>query len=244
MAAAKVGPSGGLVGPAGGLVGPEAGTSAAADFAAGTGTAYDTAMRYAPAEIAGGTGVASDASIDTGSGAANAEIAAGTGTASGGTTYIAPVIAATTGIGAAGVAAASVAASAGLASGTGIAYNPRLPTQQLVVFDLGGTWASQAVVFDITAPFTLSVQPVSFDILDETDGQAITSGVYVDASDPSTPGAFLAGIQVYSKAGLHLGAMIYTTFGPRPKSISTWQGVHANSMTVTVPRKVASTSGN
>src|SRR3989304_844792 len=273
MASAKVGPGGGLVGSGGGLVGPGAGTSAAAGPAAGTGTAYDTAMRFAPAELANGSGIALDASADTGSGSADAEAANGTGIASGATTEVAPVIAAATGVGAAGAAAASVAVPGGLASGTGAAYNPRLPARQLVVFDLGGTWASQAVVFDITAPFTLSVQPVSFDILgfstasqavvfdlgetgtvasqavvfdilDETDGQAITSGVYVDASDPSTPGAFLAGIQVYSKAGLHLGAMIYTTFGPRPKSISTWQSVHANSMTVTVPRKVASTRGN
>src|SRR3990170_397922 len=244
MASAKVGPGGGLVGSGGGLVGPGAGTSAAAGPAAGTGTAYDTAMRFAPAELANGSGIALDASADTGSGSADAEAANGTGIASGATTHIAPVIAVATGSGSAGAAAANVAVSGGLASGAGVAYNPRLPAPQLVVFDLGGTWASQTVVFDIDAPFTLSVQPVLFDILDETDGQAITSGVYVDASDPSTPGAFLAGIQVYSKAGLHLGAMIYTTFGPRPKSISTWQGVHANSMTVTVPRKVASTSGN
>src|SRR3989304_5409260 len=231
-------------------------------------------MRFAPAELASGIGIASDPSADTGSGAVDAEVAAGTGTASNATTEIAPVIAAATGNrGGGGAAAASVVVAGGLASGTGVAYNPRLPAQQLVVFDLGGTWASQTVVFDIDAPFTLAVQPVLFDILgsatasqavvfdlgetgsvalqpvlfdilDETDGQAITSGVYVDASDPSTPGAFLAGIQVYSKAGLHPGAMTYTTFGPRPKSISTWQGVHASSMTVTVPRKVASTSGN
>jgi len=273
MASAIVGPGGGLVGPGGGLVGPGAGTSATAGLAAGTGTAYETAMRFAPAELASGSGIALDPSADTGSGSVDAEVAAGAGIASGATTHIAPVIAAATGVGAAGAAAASVAVPGGLASGTGAAYNPRLPAQQLVVFDLGGTWASQAVVFDITAPFTLSVQPVVFDILgsatasqavvfdlgetgsialqpvlfdilDETDGQVITSGIYVDASDPSTPGAFLAGIQVYSKAGLHLGAMTYTTFGPRPKSISTWQGVHASSMTVTVPRKIASTSGN
>src|SRR3989304_1071829 len=273
MASAKVGPGGGLVGSGGGLVGPGAGTSAAAGPAAGTGPAYDTALRVPPAELANGSGIALDASAETGSGSADAEAANGTGIASGATTHIAPVIAVATGSGSAGAAAANVAVSGGLASGAGVAYNPRLPAPQLVVFDLGGTWASQTVVFDIDAPFTFSVQPVLFDILgsatasqavvfdlgetgsiafqpvlfdilDETDGQAITSGVYVDASDPSTPGAFLAGIQVYSKAGLPLGAMTYTTFGPRPKSISTWQGVHASSMTVTVPRKIASTSGN
>jgi hypothetical protein len=142
-----------------------------------------------------------------------------------------------------------------------------------VVFDLGGTSASLSVVFDITAPFEKVVQAVQFDILgsaaasravlfdlgstgsiaaravlfdilDTTDGQPITSGVYVDATDPSTPGVFQAGIQVYSKAGLRLGAMTYTTFGPRPKSISTWRGVHASQMSVIVPRKVASTNGD
>jgi hypothetical protein len=141
-----------------------------------------------------------------------------------------------------------------------------------VTFDLGGTAASQAVLFDVTAPFTKAVLPVSFDILgflsasqavvfdlgetgtvaqqpvvfdllDETDGQAITSGVYVDHSDASTPGAFVAGVQVYSKAGARLGAMTYTTHGPRAKSVSTWQGVNASQMTVTVPRKVQSTGG-
>src|SRR3990170_4892585 len=218
MASAIVGPGGGLVGPGGGLVGPGAGTSATAGLAAGTGTAYETAMRFAPAELASGSGIALDPSADTGSGSVDAEVAAGAGIASGATTHIAPVIAAATGVGAAGAAAASVAVPGGLASGTGAAYNPRLPAQQLVVFDLGGTWASQAVVFDITAPFTLSVQPVSFDILGfSTASQAVV---------------------------FDLGAMTYTTFGPRPKSISTWQGVHASSMTVTVPRKIASTSGN
>src|SRR3990170_4117039 len=174
MASAIVGPGGGLVGPGGGLVGPGAGTSAAAGLAAGTGTTYDTAMRYAPAELASGIGIASDPSADTGSGAVDAEVAAGTGTASNATTEIAPVIAAATGTGAAGAAAASVVVSGGLASGTGVAYNPRLPAQQLVVFDLGGTWASQTVVFDIDAPFTLSVQPVLFDILGSaTASQAV-----------------------------------------------------------------------
>lgn len=55
---------------------------------------------------------------------------------------------------------------------------------------------------------------------------------------------FLAGVPVYSKAGAYIGLMTYTTFGPRPKSLSNWQGVNASQMTVTVPRKVASTSGN
>lgn len=142
-----------------------------------------------------------------------------------------------------------------------------------VVFDLGGTSASLGVVFDISAPFTKAVQAVSFDILgfstasravlfdlgstgsiaqravlfdllDATDGQPITSGVYVDPTDPTSPGAFQAGVQVYSKAGLRLGAMTYTSFGPHPKSISTWQGTNASQMTVVVPRKVASTNGD
>src|SRR3990167_2390296 len=219
-----------------------------AGHAAGTGTAAGTTTSIAPAiGSVAGTGAAYDATVSIIlAGEANAQVAAGLGSASDAMADVAPVVALASGTGAASgaVASASQAAPASLASATGAAHDTRIMFPVAVVFDLGGTWASQAVGFDLGETGTVARQPVVFDILDESDAQPITPGVYVDGTDPSTPGAFLPGIQVYSKAGLHLGAMTYTSYGPRPKSISTWQGVHASAMTVTVPRKVASTNGN
>ena len=56
-------------------------------------------------------------------------------------------------------------------------------------------------------------------------------------------GTFQPGIQVYSKAGVRLGAMTYTSHGARPKTISTWQGVNASQISAIVPRLVQSAGG-